>query len=111
MPQGEKIYSLKRGFLNAQIASIAFSQGSTLIGITSNRGTLHIFELERLSKQSLTTINPEIELKESQDIEERKDTEKMSDGCCAGIGFQFILSKISGLFFEESDEYHSSKVI
>lgn len=110
IPQGEKIYSLKRGFLNAQIASIAFSQNSTLIGLTSNRGTLHIFELERMSKQSLTTVNPEIELKDSEDPAELKDQDKSTEGCCGIIGLQYIFTKFSGLFFNESDEYHSSTI-
>lgn len=37
--------SLKRGLANADIYSLSFNHDSSLIGITSGRGTLHIYNL------------------------------------------------------------------
>ena len=50
VPKGEQLFELKRGFLSAEIIYILFSKNSTLIGVTSNHGTMHIFQLERVSQ-------------------------------------------------------------
>ncbi len=90
MPKGERLYTLRRGFLSAQIMCLAFSPNSTLLGVTSNRGTMHIFELERASHQSQKTGVPESE-------EENCEAEEESEpGCSACAGLQFLLEKLTG---------------
>jgi len=98
MPKGEKIYRLKRGFLNAKIIAMSFSHNSTLFAITSSRGTLHIYQLERSSQQTVSTAP--MDLEEEQAILQGK-VEKYEDlddnpGCNAWPGLCYIFSKLTG---------------
>ena len=45
VPDGHKLYSFKRGMAKAGIFSLAFNNAGTLLGLTSTRGTIHVFQL------------------------------------------------------------------
>ncbi|MDR3549667.1 MAG: hypothetical protein P4M11_15585 [Candidatus Pacebacteria bacterium] len=47
MPKGTTLYCLKRGVRKADIFSLAFNQDSSFLGVTSDRGTLHLFALSK----------------------------------------------------------------
>ena len=49
IPDGNKLYALDRGLQKAEIYSISFvaNDESALVAITSNRGTLHVFNLNK----------------------------------------------------------------
>eukprot|EP00826_Nyctotherus_ovalis_P050681 TRINITY_DN6245_c0_g2_i2.p2 TRINITY_DN6245_c0_g2~~TRINITY_DN6245_c0_g2_i2.p2 ORF type:complete len:151 (+),score=18.59 TRINITY_DN6245_c0_g2_i2:336-788(+) len=52
VPSGRKVYSLHRGIHEAEIHSMSFDPTSTLLGLTSVRGTLHIFRLTKSPKST-----------------------------------------------------------
>lgn len=51
IPDGKKLYALDRGLQKAEIYSISFANDnfkkSSMLAVTSNRGTLHIFNLNQ----------------------------------------------------------------
>eukprot|EP00743_Colponemidia_sp_Colp-15_P006191 GILK01006657.1.p1 GENE.GILK01006657.1~~GILK01006657.1.p1 ORF type:complete len:397 (-),score=34.65 GILK01006657.1:89-1165(-) len=49
VPQGEKLYSFRRGSYPASVYSMAFSLDSALLCVSSDTGTIHVFKLESAS--------------------------------------------------------------
>jgi autophagy-related protein 18 len=49
IPQGELLYSLRRGSKDAIIDGLVFSPAGTMLAVTSNSTTLHIFKCDKLS--------------------------------------------------------------
>ena len=47
LPKGEKLFTFKRGISSAKIFSINFSQDNSHIISTSDKGTLHVFDLKK----------------------------------------------------------------
>jgi hypothetical protein len=51
IPEGKKLYALDRGLQKAEIFSISFmndiTNNSSIVAITSDRGTLHVFNLNK----------------------------------------------------------------
>jgi len=45
------MYVLKRGVAKAEIYSLSFSMNSSMLGVSSDRGTFHIFDLRKTSKK------------------------------------------------------------
>ncbi len=45
IPQGEKLFTFKRGIHTAQIYSLTFNIKSTYVVLSSNSGTIHVFRL------------------------------------------------------------------
>ncbi len=62
IPNCTRIYSLKRGLAKADVYSLSFNEDSTLLGLTSSRGTLHIFALGGTSATG-TSPKPDTALK------------------------------------------------
>jgi len=50
-PDGNLLYSLRRGSYTAVIYSLAFNRDSTMICASSSSGTVHIFKLDEASKR------------------------------------------------------------
>jgi len=50
VPEGKKVYSLYRGITATEIQSMSFDSISSFFGLTSTRGTLHIFKLKEDEK-------------------------------------------------------------
>ncbi|KAL6050477.1 autophagy protein [Balamuthia mandrillaris] len=50
LPEGEKLYEFRRGTYPARIYSIAWSRDSSMLCVTSDTGTLHVYKV-RSSKQ------------------------------------------------------------
>jgi autophagy-related protein 18 len=46
LPKGDKLFTYKRGMTNAMIYSLNFSSDSEKVIMTSDTGTLHVFELK-----------------------------------------------------------------
>ena len=103
---------MKRGFFSAHIISMSFSRNSTLFGITSSRGTMHIFQLERASQQTAATgpinLDPKSEVVINPHDDEELDT--TSNFCCSTCsGLTFLLSKVIGdWYYSESITCHAS---
>ncbi len=51
IPQGDKLFTFKRGITPARIFSMNFSCESDKIVVSSDKGTLHVFELRELDKE------------------------------------------------------------
>ena len=84
MPKGEKVYSFMRGFMNARLMALTISPHSGLLALTSNRGTLHVFEMERFSQRSaMTKANSEVP--------------DSGEGCCALDAVKFVGTKLMSL--------------
>ena len=96
MPKGNCVYTLRRGFLNSRIMSIVFNSNSTLIGATSSRGTLHIFELERTSQQSAQTAAPDVE--DQIELREKEEPEVDTQGCSTCLALRFLFEKFTSMF-------------
>ena len=58
IPSGTKMYALNRGIHTTEIYSLSFDADSTLLGLTSVRGTLHIFELSKSKHEALPSKDP-----------------------------------------------------
>lgn len=50
-PEGNLLYSFRRGSYPAEIYSIAFNLDSSLIGVSSNTATVHIFKLDEANRK------------------------------------------------------------
>jgi len=50
-PEGNLLYSFRRGSYPAEIYSLAFSNDSSLIAASSSSGTVHVFKLDETSKR------------------------------------------------------------
>jgi WD40 repeat protein len=48
---GEHLQELRRGKENAEIYSISFSQNNLYLACTSDRGTIHIFSLDKVNEK------------------------------------------------------------
>jgi hypothetical protein len=45
IPKGNRLYSLRRPIIPADVFSIAFNPISTLIGVTGNPGSMYIYKI------------------------------------------------------------------
>merc|ERR1712023_238040 len=50
-PEGNMLYSFRRGSYQAEVYSLAFNRESTLIAASSSSGTVHAFKLDEASKR------------------------------------------------------------
>ncbi len=46
IPKGDKLRTLKRGFTNAMIYNLQFNINSTNLLVSSNSGTVHVYDLK-----------------------------------------------------------------
>lgn len=51
VPEGNMLYSFRRGSYPADIYSLAFNKESTLVACSSNSGTVHVFKLDEASRR------------------------------------------------------------
>ena len=81
---------LRRGADNAEIYSIAFNKSSTLIACSSDKGTLHIYNLthafkgnrvEQVKEEAKKSSEGDIykEVKESNEVKDIKDTKEVKE--------------------------------
>ena len=56
LPQGEKLYTLKRGMQRVEVYWLSFSHKSDLVTLSSNSGTIHLFKLERKEEGSQEVV-------------------------------------------------------
>ena len=50
VPTGQKVYQFRRGTYPARIYSISFNLASTLLAVSSDTDTIHIYKLEEDKK-------------------------------------------------------------
>ncbi|MDR3547376.1 MAG: hypothetical protein P4M11_03720 [Candidatus Pacebacteria bacterium] len=114
-----------------EIYSMSFDQDSSYLGLTSVRGTLHIFELAKPQSAAPTDTKPTMyaaanaqfprrepdsedelpnnykrdnksELREEENEEETKEGEA---GCCGGwLGLKYVLNKVGGIIVDDPEE-------
>ena len=57
-PSGEKLFELRRGIqTSAQIFSMAFSEDASLLSVSSDKATVHIFKLEVVNQAPAPAAN------------------------------------------------------
>ena len=107
---GTRLMEFRRGVKRcAHVYSLAFSQESDLLALSSNTETIHIFKLDGSQAEGQGPVSPAVDHRQQQQPQQQQQQQQQDDGSWMGYSSKAVTASASYLPAQVTDTLNQSR--